>query len=170
MKFPQKPARTHSVLVLTPSPFSIPAALLSLRVLFSSLSIFPSATAPRHFQSLKFPTKQNAHSENRDIGDRVVFDDGIFESDAVFQNDSNLTTNTPKHRPSPRTKVTRITRENLVPDKWREVQSETKITINERRKNNKKKRRGLLPLRDAKKIELEKKGNGRGLSPYKDVN
>ena len=63
--------------------------------LFSSLSIFPSATAPRHFQSLKFPTKQNAHSENRDIGDRVVFDDGIFESDAVFQNDSNLTTNTP---------------------------------------------------------------------------
>lgn len=66
--------------------------------------------------------------------------------------------------------MTRITRENLVPDKWREVQSETKITINERRKNNKKKRRGLLPLRDAKKIELEKKGNGRGLSPYKDVN
>ncbi|TKY70284.1 Ankyrin repeat domain-containing protein [Spatholobus suberectus] len=152
--------RRFSTVMLNPKPHK----------LFSPLSTLPPATAPRHFQplqSLKFPRKWNAHSENRDIGDCVVFEGGIFEDDTVFEND-NLTTNRPK--PRSRKRVALIKRENLVPDKWREAQAETNITNNERRKK-KKKRRESVSLRDPEKTELngtvEKKG--KGLGPVRDI-
>lgn len=152
--------------------------------LFPPLPIFPSATIPRKLQSLrtlKFPTKWSLHSlsqsslypphqhhhydddsEEQVIGDCVVFEEGIFE-DPIFQNGSNsdnIGVNEPK--PSSKKKkmkknVGMVASENLVPDKWREVQAEINITKKDRRKiareiefNSKveKKKRGLVPLRD----------------------
>ncbi|KAL2348657.1 hypothetical protein Fmac_002657 [Flemingia macrophylla] len=111
-----------------------------------TVTLFPhKLSSPRHFQSLKFPTKRNAHIENRGIGDGVVFEEGIFEDDTtVIQND---TTN----RPKPRSR----SRENLVPHKWREVQAETTVTVNVRRKN---KRRDFVPPRDVQKFDFYEKG------------
>ncbi|XP_020217170.1 ankyrin repeat domain-containing protein, chloroplastic [Cajanus cajan] len=129
---------------------------------FSTVTLFPhkffsSATTPRHF--LKFPTKWNAHSQN--IGDSVVFEEGIFEDDTVFPNDTD---NRPK--PRPKKKPVLNTRENLVPDKWRRAQAESIITVNERRKN---KRRDLVPLRDVKKFDFYNKGK-KGSKPFRDIN
>ncbi|KAK7406876.1 hypothetical protein VNO78_08511 [Psophocarpus tetragonolobus] len=105
--------------------------------------IFPFATVPR-----RLPTNRNALSQDRHTGDCVVFQDGVFEDDTVFQNDTTKTTKSRSRK--------KITRDNLVPEKWREAQAETKITIHERRKNkSKKKRREPVPSRDA---EVEKKG------------
>ncbi|KAK7307456.1 hypothetical protein VNO77_40536 [Canavalia gladiata] len=111
--------------------------------LFSTFPIFPSATTPRKpqsLQSLKFPRKWN-----RDMGDCVVFEDGIFE-DTIFQND-NGSINKPINRPKKG-----IVRENLVPDKWREdkrreSEAETSITNNKRHKKMELKRK------------VQKKGN-----------
>ncbi|RDX95576.1 Ankyrin repeat domain-containing protein, chloroplastic, partial [Mucuna pruriens] len=130
-----------------------------------SISIFPSATTPRRFQSLNFPTKCNARSENRDIGDCVVFEDGIFQDDTVFQNDTNLSSNRPKRRTRKGAAVNM--RENLVPNKWREAQAESIITIHERRK---KKIRDSLPLRDTEKMELKSTVQKKGKGPLRDIN
>ncbi|XP_027915000.1 ankyrin repeat domain-containing protein, chloroplastic-like [Vigna unguiculata] len=140
--------------------------------LFSHHINFPLAISPLRFQSLQslqFPAKWNAHSQkNRNY---VIFEDGIFENGAVFLNDNN----NPKPKTGSGKKVTPINRENLVPDKWREAQAETKITINKRRK--KKNRRGVVPFSGAEKIrfngtvEKKRKENGKvSSSPYRDVN
>ncbi|KAJ1403894.1 Ankyrin repeat [Sesbania bispinosa] len=138
--------------------------------------LFPFRSVPtphklQSLQTLKFPTNSNLHSlspslyppqqddnsEEHVIGDCLVFEEGIFE-DPVFQNDlssDNPTVNKPK--PRSKKKVAVIEAENLVPDKWREVQAEINITKKERRKiaqeiefNSKvdRKKRGLIPLRD----------------------
>lgn len=141
--------------------------------LFSHFITFPLPISPLRFQSLpslQFPTERNAHSQkNRNC---VVFDDGIFENDTVFPNDNRTSNNKPKPKAGSGKKVAPISRENLVPEKWRKAQAETKITISERRK----KKRRKFPFRGAEKIRLnrtvEKKGKGnvKGLSPYGDVN
>ncbi|BAT99929.1 hypothetical protein VIGAN_10147300 [Vigna angularis var. angularis] len=132
---------------------------------------FPLTISPLRFQSLQslqFPAKRNVHSQkNRNC---VAFDDDIFENDTVLLNDNN----NPKPKAGSGKKVTPIKRENLVPDKWREAQAETKITINERRKQ--KNRRKMVPFRGSEKIkfngtvEKKRKENGKVSSPYPDVN
>lgn len=136
-------------------------------------SSFPSSPTPRKFQSfqsLKFPRIFNLHNslsssnqtddtEEHVIGDCLVFEEGIFE-DPIFPNSSeNLVDNKTKiiSNKKKKKKVSATESENLVPDKWREVQAEINITKKERRKiaqeiefNSKvlKKKRGLVPLRD----------------------
>ncbi|CAJ1930562.1 unnamed protein product [Sphenostylis stenocarpa] len=150
-----------SKLVFNPEPHN----------LFYHLFTFSFTISPHRFQSLQslqFPTtKRNIYCQkNRDI----AFEDGIFENDRVY---SPTTNNTTKLKARSRKKVSPIVCENLVPDKWREAQAQTKITINERRK---KKRRKLVPFKGEEKIgqyrTVEKKGkeNGKGLSRYGDVN
>ncbi|KAK7309388.1 hypothetical protein RJT34_06074 [Clitoria ternatea] len=160
--------------------FSTVMLNLQLLKLFPSLLISP--TTPRKLQSLqainKVPRNWNLYSEQNDLGDCVVFEEGIFD-DTVFGND-NLTIKTPKPRSDKRGIA--ITRENLVPDKWREARARVNVTNNERRRKVVKKRRDSLPLKnvgDAKKerrkiamgSKVEKKGKmGKGLSPFSGVN
>ncbi|GAU22675.1 hypothetical protein TSUD_234960 [Trifolium subterraneum] len=142
---------------------------------FSSFPFFHSSLTPhRKFQSLKFPTNSNLHNslstshqhddnnnyeeEEHVIGDCLVFEEGIFE-DPIFPSDNLVdnkkTTPISKQKKKKTTKV--IVSENLIPDKWREVQAELNITKKDRRKiaqeiefNSKvlEKKRGLVPLRD----------------------
>ncbi|KAE9612926.1 hypothetical protein Lal_00027413 [Lupinus albus] len=143
--------------------------------LFSPFPFFLSTSTPRKLQplqTLKFTTHWNlfyslsSSLDNQDdfeehvIGDCVVFEEGIFD-DPIFINDTyshNLTKPKPKSNPkNKKVAPPEIVVENLVPDKWREIQAEINITKKERRKiaqeiefNSKvdKKRRGLIPLRD----------------------
>jgi len=139
---------------------------------FSTLMFNPQSLRFQSLQSLQFPTKRNAHSQKH--RNCIVFDDDILENDTVFPNDNRTSNNNPKPKAGSGKKAAPITRENLVPEKWRKAQAETKITINERRK--KKNRRETFPFRGAEKIRLsrtvEKKGKekGKGSSPYRDVN
>lgn len=148
-----------STLVLNPQPHT----------LFSPLPIFPSAPTPRKLQSLpslRLPTKWNLHSlplsyDDSDepvIGDCLVFEEGIFE-DPIFHhpNNDNSSATLRAKKPKSKKKMAVVAAENLVPEKWREVQAEINITKKERRKiaqeiefNSKvdKKKRGLIPLRD----------------------
>jgi transformer-2 protein len=140
---------------------------------FSPFPFFHSSLTPhRKFQSLKFPPKSNLHNslstshqvdddndEEHVIGDCLVFEEGIFE-DPIFPSDNLV--NNKKTTPISKKKKKKTTTvvfesENLVPDKWREVQADLNITKKDRRKiaqeiefNSKvlKKKRGLVPLRD----------------------
>lgn len=141
--------------------------------LFSPHPLFPSTHTPRKLQSLqtlKFPRNWNLcnslspslqsedDSEEHVIGDCVVFEEGIFQ-DPIFQNDLNSKNlSKPKPKRSSKKKVApEIVGENLVPEKWREIQAEINLTKKDMRKiaqemefNSKveKKKRGLVPLRD----------------------
>ncbi|XP_020978512.1 ankyrin repeat domain-containing protein, chloroplastic [Arachis ipaensis] len=139
----------------------------------SIFSSFPFFT-PSSPQFLKFPRIwKNPHSlptsfqsfneeDEHVIGDCLVYEEGIFD-DPISQNqtnshaDNSLTLTPTRTKPSSKKQVAEIATENLVPDKWREVQAELNITKKERRKiaqemefNSKvmKKRQGLVPLRD----------------------
>ncbi|KAK7309387.1 hypothetical protein RJT34_06073 [Clitoria ternatea] len=153
-----------STVVLNPQP----------HISLFPLPISPSSTSPKFHlsQTVQFPRNWNLHSlssslhatthdddfEDHVIGDCVVFEDGVFE-DPVFQNSDNHREDVVSARPKhvPKKKLDNVVTENLVPDKWREVQAEINITKKERRKiaremefnrTVEKKRRGLLPLRD----------------------
>ncbi|WJX55846.1 hypothetical protein P8452_41568 [Trifolium repens] len=145
---------------------------------FSPFPFFHSSLTPhRKFQSLKFPTKSNLHNslstshqvdddndEEHVIGDCLVFEEGIFE-DPIFPSDNlvnNKKTTPISKKKKKKTTTVVIESDNLVPDKWREVQAELNITKKDRRKiaqeiefNSKvlKKKRGLVPLRH---INLDK--------------
>lgn len=87
----------------------------------------------------------------------MVFEDGIFE-DTAFQDDPDeQNPNFDKPKRKSKKKVADIVSENLVPDRWREVQAEMNITKKERRKiaqeiefNSRveKRRQGMVPLRE----------------------
>ncbi|XP_058772688.1 ankyrin repeat domain-containing protein, chloroplastic [Vicia villosa] len=135
---------------------------------FSPFPFSPSSPTPRKFHSLKLPTNSNLHNslsssfqndndEEHVIGDCLVFEEGIFE-DPIFPTSSDNLVDNKKPKPtSKKKKKVTIKSENLVPDKWREVQAELNITKKEGRKiaqeiefNSKvlKKKIGLVPLRD----------------------
>lgn len=153
-----------------------PSALLNPRGqasnIFSFLptSPFSLSTNPCKFSnptSLKFPPKiyssfQSSHSVQDDdvdedyvIGDCVVFEEGAFD-DPFLKDDvepSSFDSNKFKSKKC----GAEIKAENLVPEKWREVQAEISITKKERRKiaqelqfgtRLEKKRKGLTPLRN----------------------
>ena len=136
-------------------------------------SPFPSSSSstPRKFQSFQSLTNRNLHKilssshqhdndnnyEEHIIGDCLVFEEGIFEDPVFPTSDNNLVDNKIPKPISKKKKKTVVKSENLVPDKWKEVQAEINITKKERRKiaqeiefNSKvlKKKRGLIPLRD----------------------
>jgi len=113
-------------------------------------SPFPSSSStPRkfqYFQPLKPPTNRNLHKilssshqhdnnyEEHIIGDCLVFEEGIFEDSIFPTSDKNLV-NTKKPKPnSKKKKQTVIKSENLIPDKWKEVQAEINIKKKERPK------------------------------------
>ncbi|KAI9111686.1 hypothetical protein K1719_017376 [Acacia pycnantha] len=147
------------------------------RILYP-LPIFPSSAPPRNFCSWrtakfqrKLPSLQLAFQSSNEgqvdeleehvIGDCVVFEDGIFEHQILQEepniDDSRLDNSKPKSKKN----VPEIVPENLVPDRWREVQAEINITKKDRRKiaqeiefNSRvvKKKQGMIPLRQ---INLE---------------
>lgn len=126
--------------------------------------------------SLKFPRKSHSFSpsfqsssfvQNDDeeddleveddyvIGDCVVFEEGVFE-DPYLKEEAEPISYNPKLN-KPKKAFAEIQTENLVPDKWREVQAEININKKERRKiaqelefgtRVEKKKKGLVPLKD----------------------
>lgn len=156
----------------------LPSALLNPQV-SKRFSLLPNNTAlsltlnPCKFsppKSLKFPSKlrtfppsyQSSHyvqddddEEDHVIGDCVVFEEGAFEDPYLQENvePSGFDAN----RAKPKKGGAEIEPENLVPNKWREVQAEISMTKKERRKiaqelqfgtRIEKKRKGLVPLRN----------------------
>ncbi|GAV78581.1 Ank_2 domain-containing protein [Cephalotus follicularis] len=136
-------------------------------------------------QTQKIPTKLRSLSLGNDdvdlddhvIGDCLVFEEGVFE-DPYLQNDNYNTTNSnsdnllhsikqeqqQKKLKGGKKVIPEIKAENLVPDKWREVQAEINFTKKERRKiaqalefNSRvdKKKRGYLPLRNVNLEEYQ---------------
>ncbi|PON49956.1 Splicing factor-like protein [Parasponia andersonii] len=90
------------------------------------------------------------------IGDCVVFEEGVFE-DPNLEEEAESYYNAAKEVAKPNKGVAEIVAENLVPDKWREVQAEINITKKERRKiaqelefgtRVEKRTKGLAPLRN----------------------
>ncbi|XP_015870016.2 ankyrin repeat domain-containing protein, chloroplastic [Ziziphus jujuba] len=121
--------------------------------------------------SLKFPPKiyafspsfQPSHSVQDDdveedyvIGDCVVFEEGAFD-DPFLKDDVESSSSFDASKTKSKNGGAEIKAENLVPEKWREVQAEISITKKERRKiaqelqfrtRFEKKRKGLTPLRN----------------------
>ncbi|PRQ47305.1 putative ankyrin repeat-containing domain-containing protein [Rosa chinensis] len=128
-----------------------------------SLSFTPHKLSPP--TTLKFSSKlhtlspsfNSSHStleEDHVIGDCVVFEEGVFD-DPYLQNDTEIEHFNPE-KPRPRKRV-EIETENLVPEKWKEVQATVNITKKERRKiaqelefgsRVEKNKRGLEPIRN----------------------
>ena len=67
------------------------------------------------------------------IGDCVLFEEGVFD-DPYLQNDIEEEPQTPKPNKKHNIPISEIKPENLVPEKWKEVQAEINITKKERRK------------------------------------
>nr|KYP66641.1 hypothetical protein KK1_012942 [Cajanus cajan] len=146
------------IALLNPQPhiFHFPSSRNLHRSLSLHFPTLPSLSPPPHYHD----------SDEHVIGDCLVFEDGVFD-DPLFHNSDTLSVNEPTSKPKPRPrprprpswkkKVEVTGGENLVPDKWREIQAEINITKRERRKIAReiefnrtvdKKRRGLIPLRD----------------------
>lgn len=147
--------------LLSPLYLHTPLKLPSIHTLKYPRKFFSFSPS---FQS-SFPLR-NDDSEDHAIGDCVVFEEGVFEDPHLESNlnafldgdsDSDTDNSRRKHKPNnKKTNLTEIETENLVPDKWREVQAEINITKKERRKiaqemefNSRveKKKKGLLPIR-----------------------
>lgn len=91
--------------------------------------------------------------EDRIIGDCLVFEEGVFE-DPYLENDDVPPPRKPK-RSRGKQNVVQAEAENLVPDKWRQVQEEINLTKKEKRQialqiefgsRVEKKKQGYLPL------------------------
>ncbi|XP_050368912.1 ankyrin repeat domain-containing protein, chloroplastic [Argentina anserina] len=113
-----------------------------------------------HTLSPSFNSSQPHHHYEEDhvIGDCVVFEEGIFD-DPFLEDSAEVGPYSPE-KPRPRKRV-EIETENLVPEKWKEVQAEVNITKKERRKiaqevqfgsRVEKKKRGYEPIRN---LDLE---------------
>ena len=95
------------------------------------------------------------------IGDCVVFEEGVFD-DPYLQNDVEEEPQTPKPNKKHNKPISEIEPENLVPEKWKEVQAEINITKKERRKiaqdlefgsKVEKRRKGYEPIRDGNAVK-----------------
>lgn len=144
-----------------------------------TLTLSHTITSPPSFSlssSLQYSTHHNSQpqydqdeeEEELVIGDCLVFEQGIFE-DPNLQDDFNSYTNT--SNPLQDSKVVEIEPEDLVPEKWKDVQAAINITKKERRKlaqqmefgcKLEKKKQGLKPIveeyvtyRDAKLSRLK---------------
>ncbi|XP_024032855.1 ankyrin repeat domain-containing protein, chloroplastic [Morus notabilis] len=141
---PQPPSHLFSLL---------PTTTLSLSSSSSSSSLKLSLRKPPPF------SLSSSISDDYVIGDCVVFEDGAFDDPYLLHHDEDgETLAKPENK---KKKAPIVPTENLVPDKWREVQAEINITKKERRKiaqelefgtRVEKKRSGLAPL---KNVNLE---------------
>ncbi|KDP43706.1 hypothetical protein JCGZ_22333 [Jatropha curcas] len=150
--------------VLFPLYLSSSCKLLSIHTLKCPQKFYSFSPS---LQSSSFPLQNGDFEDDSDIGDCLVFEEGIFEDpyletnfNAYVNNDFDSRKRNPKSKKNKKNEV-EIETENLVPDKWREVQAEINITKKERRKiaqemefNSRveKKKKGLLPIR---KVNLE---------------
>lgn len=150
------------------SPFHFPQPLHSppqskFHKLFPSQPLnFPTRTTPPKLYSLS-PLQQepdyllfqngDVEFEDRIIGDCLVFEEGVFE-DPYLENDDVPPPRKPK-RSRGKQNVVQAEAENLVPDKWRQVQEEINLTKKEKRQialqiefgsRVEKKKQGYLPL------------------------
>lgn len=157
-----------SSLSTTPPP---PRFSPSQTLTFSHTIISSSSSSSLQYSTHHNPQPQYDHDEEEElvIGDCLVFEQGIFE-DPNLQEDFNSNTNTSNPQVSNKSKV-EIEPEDLVPEKWKDVQAAINITKKERRKlaqqmefgcKLEKKKLGLKPIveeyvtyRDAKLSQLK---------------
>ncbi|KAF6146080.1 hypothetical protein GIB67_033439 [Kingdonia uniflora] len=125
---------------LTLSPPSFPSSnqtqtqrkpiSLSLSVSLNSFSPSNQRSQPQP-QNHSYPQhSEDPEEEEHVVGDCVVFEDGIFE-DPFLQNDFESNGNNPIKKKSKASME--FEPENLVPDKWKEVQAEINITKKEKK-------------------------------------
>ncbi|KAG5534522.1 hypothetical protein RHGRI_022596 [Rhododendron griersonianum] len=157
---------------------SLPTALLQAQTskLFSQFSLpAPLTLSPPH-RTLTFPRKtptlstslrsvpshqqeeSNANYEDDEeeehvVGDCVVFEEGVFE-DPYLQQTFDSPLNLPRKNESSNRKV-EVEAEDLVPEKWKDVQAEINITKKEKRvmkremefgRRVNRMRQGLVPI------------------------
>ncbi|KAJ4841620.1 hypothetical protein Tsubulata_004914 [Turnera subulata] len=117
----------------------------------------PRSLSSSSLQSSSY-TAQNDDAEHEEvvIGDCVVFEEGVFE-DPYLETSFDDVVDRDSEKGKKKKTVTEVETENLVPEKWREVQAEINITKKERRRiayelqfncRVERKRGGLAPLRD----------------------
>ncbi|KAK0604032.1 hypothetical protein LWI29_011341 [Acer saccharum] len=161
--------KVSSLLLLPPTPHSLLTTTYTLK-LSSSLK-FPAKKL--HSLPLALDSSQShlaQHDlffdlEDRETGDCVVFDDTAFE-DAYLQNSLNAEEKrrsdstkqiSKKKKTKKRNVLEEIEPENLVPEKWRQLQEELNLTKKDKRKiaqeiefgsRVEKRREGYQPLRN----------------------
>ncbi|KAJ0025415.1 hypothetical protein Pint_07690 [Pistacia integerrima] len=114
-------------------------------------SLFPSESSSYLLQN------DSLELEDRVIGDCLVFEEGVFE-DPYLQNDAGLSKNSDSDKPKRKNKKksVEVEGENLVPEKWRQVQEEINLTKKDKRKIRQemefgsrveKRKQGYVPLK-----------------------
>lgn len=148
---PQNP-KIFSLLSSSPLPLHTPRRLYSFQTLtfFRKSSSLALATPSSSFQSPYQQEEGLVEEEEVPIGDCLVFEEGVFE-DPYLQDNFDFNAQNPKHnKPN-----LEIEPENLVPEKWKEVQEQINITKKERRKiaqqleygsRVEKRKQGLVPI------------------------
>ncbi|KAL5557471.1 hypothetical protein UlMin_039707 [Ulmus minor] len=142
-------------LSLSTSPFKLNLSSPTFQHFPRKLRVFPSTFQP----SSSLRDDDDDLDEDYVIGDCVVFEEDAFED--PFLRDEVELGSFDSDIPEPKKAGGEAVIENLVPDKWRDVQADINITKKERRKiaqemqfgtRVEKKRKGLLPL---KSVNLE---------------
>ncbi|KAL7223760.1 hypothetical protein ACSBR1_025252 [Camellia fascicularis] len=142
--------------------FSTPHSLSRSQTLIFSPKSFTLSTSSSRSSSFQFsPQHQRQqeidfHDEDEEyvVGDCVVFEEGIFEDPFLHQNfDSDA--NFPKKNTE--SASVQVNTQDLIPEKWKEVQAQINITKKERRKiaqelefgrRVEKRKQGLIPIRN----------------------
>lgn len=148
---PQNP-KIFSLLSSSPLPLHTPRRLYSFQTLtfFRKSSSLVLASPSSSFQSPYQQEEDLVEEEEVPIGDCLVFEEGVFE-DPYLQDNFDFIAQKPKHK-KPNLE---IEPENLVPEKWKEVQEQINITKKERRKiaqqleygsRVEKRKQGLVPI------------------------
>ncbi|RVX16448.1 Ankyrin repeat domain-containing protein, chloroplastic [Vitis vinifera] len=148
---PQNP-KIFSLLSSSPLPLHTPRRLYSFQTLtfFRKSSSLALASPSSSFQSPYHQEEGLVEEEEVPIGDCLVFEEGVFE-DPYLQDNFDFNAQNPKHK-KPNLE---IEPENLVPEKWKEVQEQINITKKERRKiaqqleygsRVEKRKQGLVPI------------------------
>ena len=123
-----------STLVHNPQPHTLFFSPFPYSLQFQTLqvSIFSISHKLQLPQNSLYINQHDNNYEEHIIGDCLVFEEGIFEDPIFPASDNNLVDNKKPKPISKKKKQTVIKSENLVPDKWKEVQEEINITKKER--------------------------------------
>ena len=148
---PQNP-KIFSLLSSSSLSLHTPRRLYSFQTLtfFRKSSSLALASPSSSFQPPYQQEEDLVEEEEVPIGDCLVFEEGVFE-DPYLQDNFDFNAQNPKHnKPN-----LEIEPENLVPEKWKEVQEQINITKKERRKiaqqleygsRVEKRKQGLVPI------------------------
>lgn len=120
-----------------PPSFSATHKLYHHRIFTSNRKIIRSASSSLISRSLHF-SRQNGTVEEDDyeepvIGDCLVFEEGIFD-DPFLQEESSGSKTVPPKKRNKKNSLTEVEPENLIPEKWIEMQREINISKKERRR------------------------------------